>query len=83
MRVSQQSGRQSWLSKRFPRAPDERCGFFAQLLDRASSLREHRVCVRAYKSYRANYDHENDGQHHCLLCDVLTLFIPEECEKGR
>jgi len=53
-----------------------------RLLDRAGCLRESRVCVRAYKSYRADHDHENDGQHHSVLCDVLTLFLQEQFENG-
>jgi len=52
------------------------------LLDRTGSLRENRACIGAYKPYRANHDHQNDSQHHCVLSDVLPLFVPKDFDNG-
>lgn len=50
----------------------------ARLLDGAGHVRENVVGVGADEADRANDDHENDGQHHGVLGDVLALFVSPE-----
>jgi hypothetical protein len=47
----------------------------ANLLDGAGHVREDVVRVGADQPDRPHDDHENDGQHHGVLGDVLALFV--------
>jgi len=49
-----------------------------RLLNRASNLRKDIVRVRSDQTDRADDNDENDGQHHCVFRDVLTLLIIPE-----
>lgn len=45
------------------------------LLDRTGDVREHSVRLRAYQPDRTNDYYQDDGQHHCILGNVLALFV--------
>ncbi len=59
----------AWRNK--PCCHEERYG----LLDRASYLREHVVGIRTNQANGANYNYQNDSQHHCIFSDVLASFV--------
>ena len=45
------------------------------LLDGAADLGEYVVGIRSDEPDRPDDDHENDGQHYRVLCDILALLI--------
>src|SRR5580704_1869356 len=50
----------------------------SRLLDGAADVREHVVGVRADEPDRTHHDHQNYGQHHGILSDILTtLIVPQ------
>jgi len=52
------------------------------LVQAASNLREHIVGIRTDEANRPNNQNENDSQHYCVFCNVLTLVIrPERANK--
>ncbi len=54
------------------------------LLDGAADFREHGVGVRSNQPDRADHDHQNHSQHHCVFGDVLTgLVLPQVVKKLR
>ena len=52
--------------------------FAARLLDGAANVREYVVGVRADEPDRADYDHQDNRQHHRILGDILSLLILPE-----
>ena len=52
------------------------------LVNRTGDGGEYVIGIRTDQANRANYDHENDSQHHCIFRDVLTfLVVPESLSK--
>jgi hypothetical protein len=47
----------------------------SQLLYGTCDIGEDIVGIRADKANRANHDHQNHSKHHCVLGDILTIFV--------
>src|SRR6266851_2779530 len=45
------------------------------LLNRTGDRGEYVIGIRTDQANRANHDHENDSQHHCIFRDVLAVLI--------
>src|SRR5437899_1641097 len=47
-------------------------------LSTVGSIRKYVVRVASYHANRTNHQHQNNGQHNCILGDVLALFTPPQ-----
>ena len=45
------------------------------LVNRTGDGGEYVIGIRTDQANRANHDHKNDSQHHCIFRDVLTFLI--------
>jgi hypothetical protein len=50
------------------------------LSDRACDRRKHVVGVRSDQTDRPHDDYQNDRQHYCIFCNVLSFFLPQTVE---
>src|SRR5882724_4581824 len=57
------------------------CKLARNLADRATHLRKYGIGARSNQAHRANYDDQDNGQHNCVLRDVLALFILPKLRK--
>ncbi len=55
--------------------------FLALLRERTSCCGKRIIRISADQLERANYDHQNYGQHHGIFGDVLTFFLRPELAK--
>jgi hypothetical protein len=47
----------------------------SRLVNRTGDRGEYVIGIRTDQANRANHDHENHSQHHCIFRDVLTVLI--------
>jgi hypothetical protein len=51
------------------------------LRHRTGDLRKNRVDVGTDQADRTNHDHENNSQHHGILCDILPVIVGPQLGK--